>query len=205
MFSLVSTGIQAQEETQADSSARIEKKILLTNGLLYQYESLTTDSNWISFTYFNKKRQLKTRSVLLDDIFSYTKGGKEKIVFGEMDDLGMVAIEEMRIFIEGEMVAREAFHSKNYFISGALVGLSSGILLNSVLVGLLVPPVYTMITNLCPVSDKRFPKHQFDDDVDFQKGRSTQYKRMRTGAVLKSTSAGIIVGLIAGAIIRPHK
>lgn len=118
-----------------------------------------------------------------------------------LDTSLMPTLDEVRLFVAGQQSGRLAFKPTKHFIIGAAVGLASGIALNSFLVGSAVPPIYTVITTIFPVSNSHFGKDVYASDDAFRFGQRKQYKKMRTGAAIKSSIVGMVAGLLIGSIV----
>ncbi len=177
-----------------------QNEITLINGMVYKFKNITVDSNWVQFDYLTHKNKLKQRQLNTEDVFSIKKENEVSILYkyNPQDTLGMLNVKEMGLYVLGQQEGRATYNGTKDFIMGAAVGVSSGIILNSVVLGILVPPAYTLITTAFPVNKKHF--NQFLVDApDLQKfGRRKQYKKMRTGTAIKSSFAGLAVGLILG-------
>lgn len=131
------------------AGAHAQKEVTLMNGLVYQYQEIKVDSNWVRFTYLKENKKLKTRILGYEDVFVVTDGKSQTIVYQmNRDTMEIPPYQDMKLFIAGIQSGRKTYNGTRHFIMGATVGLASGIALNSFLAGAPVPVVYTLL-QLC--------------------------------------------------------
>lgn len=164
------------------------------------------ESDWL-ISYYNKRQ--KEKIIDLDYVFSVTDSlGKEKIyyipvVFEESGDTFSIA--QMRSFVEGEYDGSIEHKARLSLASGFVVGGAAGVLLYPSL--LFYSPAFpagaAVISGITSPSQKRIkalhPERVEDEHYMF--GYQEAAKHKRAVASIKGGAVGLLLGIIAGAII----
>ena len=185
-----------------------QNEITLINGLSYKFEKITVDSNWVKFDFKTKSGKLKNRILDTEDIFSIKKNNQESVVYrshaNPEDTAEMLSIPEMRLYVLGQHEGRESYNGVKHFILGAAAGFAPAAASNSVLVSLLAPPAYTLVSSIFPVHRKNFSQFDLEAPVIQQYGRKKQFRKMRTATSIKSSFIGAVVGFLVSDYITYH-
>jgi len=164
------------------------------------------ENDWL-ITYYNKKQ--KEKIIDLDYVFSVTDSlGKEKVyyipvVFDETEDTFSVA--QMRSFVEGEFDGSQEHKARLSLAGGFVVGSAAGILLYPSL--LFYSPAFpagaAVISGISSPTQKKVTKLHPEraEDKHYIYGYQESAKHKRAVASIKGGAVGLILGIIAGAII----
>ncbi len=164
------------------------------------------ENDWL-IRYYNKKQ--KEKIIDLDYVFSITDSlGKEKVyyipvVVDDTEDTFSVA--QMRSFVEGEYDGTKEHKARLSLISGFVVGGTAGVLLYPSL--LFYSPAFpagaAVISGITSPSQKKIVKLHPDraEDKHYMYGYQESAKHKRAVASIKGGAVGLLLGIIAGAII----
>jgi len=164
------------------------------------------EKDWL-ITYYNKKQ--KEKIIDLDYVFSVTDSlGKEKVYyipvkFDETEDTFSVA--QMRSFVEGEYDGLQEHKARLSLAGGFIVGGVTGVLLypNFLFWSPAFPAGAAVISGISSPTQKKIAKLHPEraEDEHYMYGYQESAKHKRAVASIKGGAVGLILGIIAGAII----
>ena len=164
------------------------------------------EDDWL-ITYYNKKQ--KEKIIDLDYVFSITDSlGKEKVyyipvIFDETEDTFSVA--QMRSFVEGEYDGTMEHKARLSLAGGFIVGGVTGVLLypNLLFWSPAFPAGAAVISGITSPSKKKIIKLHPEraEDKHYMYGYQESAKHKRAVASIKGGAVGLLLGIIAGAII----
>lgn len=165
-----------------------QQRILLLNGHYIPVESFQIGDDYLSYKKINDKRK-KMREVDRYDVFSIlNEDGKEKIIYAPIDSLDYT-VEEVRLYIQGEQIAREYYKAKGATISSAVVGLGSSLLS---FYALPVPMIYGIVLGRFNPKKMNLPEN-FDKEIATSEAFKSGYnKAARNTKIQKSLKWGYI-------------
>ncbi|HEX4886455.1 MAG TPA: hypothetical protein VFV37_00275 [Luteibaculaceae bacterium] len=185
------------------TSLRSQSKVNLISGQILLVENIEIDSVRIKVTFVDAKQKQRTKVLYFEDVLSVERSpGEVEFYYNKVEDQdGLLEPRDMVFYVDGLRSGREQYRPLKPVLLGFSAGVLAGASLNSVLYGLLIPPFFTLATKAFPVSKRRFAMDEREAEDAFLFGRRFQYKKMRTGTYLKANAAGVVVGLIAGALL----
>ncbi|MEA1874038.1 MAG: hypothetical protein U9N51_06370 [Bacteroidota bacterium] len=182
-----------------------EKYIRLLNGktdVVLKY-SIDYDANMFYYQTEKSSGKLVTRSVLLEDVFSYTDSLNQKqIVYAPIDEEQM-SVKDMDAYVQGSSFARIEYKPYLAMAGGfALSGVGMFVFDNPI-VGLSIPVVFSASMALVkPSRDVFFLRHpecRDDEAMLYGYQRSGKNKAVKYGVI--GSAGGAIVGLIIKSIL----
>lgn len=170
-----------------------QHKILLISGKTIEAESYIVGDMFVSYKKQGDKRS-GTRAVDRYDVFSITNAsGEEELLYAPADSLDFT-VDEARLYIQGEQVAREYYNSKGASISSAIIGAGSSILY---FYALPIPMIYSVVLGRFNPKKMHLPEN-FNQEVAHTEAFKLGYqKSARNIKIQKSLKWGYI-GLGAG-------
>ncbi|MDA3911086.1 MAG: hypothetical protein PF448_07000 [Bacteroidales bacterium] len=186
-------------------NAQTEKQIRLLNGktdVVLKY-SVDYDANMFYYQTEKPTGKLVTRSVLLEDVFSYTDSLNElKIVYAPIDEEQM-SVKDMDAYVQGSSFARTEYKPYLALAGGFIVSGVGVFIFDNPVVGLSFPIVYSASMALVKPSRDEFilrhPQYADDEAMLYGYQRSGKNKTVKYGVI--GSAGGAIIGLIIKSIL----
>jgi len=185
--------------------SQTESEIRLLDGrsvLILKY-SVDYDANMFYYQTQKPSGKLVTRSVLLEDVFSYTDSlNQEQIVYAPIDEEQM-SVEDMSAYVQGSNFVRTDYQPYLAMVGGFFVSGVGVFVFNNPIVGLSVPIVYSASMILVKPSRDEFilahPEYADDEAMLYGYQRGGKNKAIKYGVV--GSAGGAILGLIVKSIL----
>lgn len=176
-----------------------QHKILMTNGKLIDAESYKIGDMFVTYTKSGDKKN-GSRAVDRYDVFSIIKSDStEEILYQPVDTLDFT-VDEARLFIQGEQMARTYYSGKGASISSALIGAGSSLLY---FYAIPIPMLYGIVLGRFNPKKMNLPDN-FDPAIAnteaFRLGYNKSARNIKVQKSLKWGYIGLGAGL-AGLII----
>lgn len=176
-----------------------QNKILLISGKVIDAENYNIGDIFVTYKKAGDKRS-GSRAVDRFDVFSITSmDGTEEVLYKPVDSLDF-SVDEARLFIQGEQVAKEYYNSNGASISSAIIGAGSSILY---FYALPVPMLYGVVLGRFNPKKMHLPEN-FDPVIansdPFKMGYQKSARNIKIQKSLKWGYIGLGAGL-AGWII----
>lgn len=189
--------------TQSFSAFTQEKvDLLLLGGQIFSGKYIQEDSMKISIKITTKKGKSKVVDVDKDRLFSYTKEGKETVLYtSSTSDYGY-SVEDMRYYIRGQQDAQKYHKIKVPFIVSTSVSAVVAGYLGSQSSSLIVlTPIIGTVAGT--ITKRNFPKVNAELDPELVKHNSYMdgYKKAARGKKIIRSISGAIVGTIVGSTV----
>ncbi len=174
-------------------SCLAQNKILLINGKVIDAENYNVGEIFVTYKKTGDKRN-GSRAVDRYDVFSITNmDGTEQVLYQPVDSLDF-SIDEARLYIKGEQIAKEYYNSKGASVSSAIIGAGSSILY---FYALPIPMIYGVVLGRFNPKKMHLPEN-FDPSLASSEAFRIGYeKSARNIKIQKSLKWGYI-GLGAG-------
>jgi len=182
-----------------------ESYIRLLNGktdVILQY-SVDYDANMFYYQTEKSSGKLVTRSVLIEDVFSYTDSlNQEQIVYAPIDEEQM-SVKDMDAYVQGSSFARTEYKPYLAMAGGFVLSGVSVFAFDNPIIGLSVPIVYSASMILVKPSRDEFllrhPEYVDDETMLYGYQRSGKNKAITYGVI--GSAGGAILGLIVKSIL----
>lgn len=176
-----------------------QNKILLINGKVIEAENYTVGDIFVTYKKAGDKRS-GARAVDRYDVFSITSlDGTEEVLYKPIDSLDF-SVEDVRLYIRGEQVAKTHYNSTGASVSSAIIGAGSSILY---FYALPIPMLYGVVLGRFNPRKMHLPENIEPAVAESEAFRMGYEKSARNTKIQKSLKWGYIslgVGL-AGWII----
>jgi hypothetical protein len=182
-----------------------EKQIRLLNGKTDVVLKYSVDYDANMFYYQTKKSsgKLVTRSVLLEDVFSYTDSlNQVKTVYAPIDEEQM-SVKDMDAYVQGSSFARAEYKPYLAMAGGFVLSGVGVFVFDNPIVGLSVPIVFSASMALVKPSRDEFilrhPQYVDEETMLYGYQRSGKNKAIKYGVA--GSAGGAIIGLILKSIL----
>lgn len=183
-----------------------QDEILFLNGKTLKGSILAKTDTQFTF------KNLKEKQFTIDKyrVFSYKQNNTESIVY-EFDTVSgnFLSQKDMKMFVFGERDAHQKYKPIVSNIVGLGAGIAGGYLLHSEssFIYVATPLVYMPITLLFPtvVNQKKIKNKEFINQDEYLRGYDRVARSKRTQGALKSSAAGMVLGIIVSAIVNNNK
>ena len=178
-----------------------QSNLRLLNGKETNFIQYSIDYDEAMFYYQIKKSngKLKTKSLLLDEIYSFTDSLNQSTIIYKPLNSDMLSIEAMGNYTLGYKFGRNEYNPYGYFVGGLLVGTGGMFISKNPLLTPLIPIAFTATIRIIPPSSKKLiaAHPELKDNNDLIYG----YKRSARNKNIKYAAAGSIAGMLIGALI----
>jgi len=170
-----------------------QNKILLISGKIIEAENYTVGDIFVTYKKAGDKRS-GARAVDRFDVFSITNlEGTEEVLYKPVDSLDF-SVEEARLFIKGEQIAKTHYNSTGASVSSAIIGAGSSIMY---FYALPVPMLYGVVLGRFNPRKMHLPENIEPAVAESEPFRMGYDKSARNIKIQKSLKWGYI-GLGAG-------
>ena len=183
-------------------SAYSQDQILMLSG--HVIEGNVTDHNRQRITYdIEKKSGVKNLEVETYRVFSFTKNGKETVLYQRDSTIGnYLSVDEMRHFIYGAQDAMDNYKGRWAFFSGLGVGGVGGYFLGGVqgsFAVVAVPLVYPIVTSIHKIHphESHVSHPDMINEPSYRTGYHKNTKSRRFFQALKGSLLGTVAGVSA--------